>query len=104
MIEFVYNNNKHAFTQMSFFETMQKYISKMSFEKFANFKIKSKFAKKHVEKLIELIKILKINLTFAQKQQIKYKNAKTKIKRFYVKNYVNVNNKNIRIKRNKKLE
>ena len=104
MIEFVYNNNKHALTQMSFFVTIQKYISKMFFEKFANFKTKSKFAKKHVEKLIELIKILKINLTYAQKQQIKYKNVKTKIKRFYVKNYVNVNDKNIRIKRNKKFE
>ena len=104
MIEFVYNNNKHAFTQMSFFETMQKYISKMSFEKFANFKIKSKSAKKHVEKLIELIKILKINLAQTQKQQIKYKNAKTKIKSFDVESYVNVNDKNIRIKRNKKLE
>ena len=76
----------------------------MFFEKFANFKIKSKFAKKYVEKLIELMKILKINLTYAQKQQIKYKNAKIKIKRFYVKNYVNVNDKNIRIKRNKKFE
>ena len=89
---------------MSSFETMQKYISRMSFEKFANFKIKSKFAKKHVEKLIELMKILKINLAQTQKQQIKYKNAKTKIKNFDVKNYVNVNDKNIRIKRNKKLE
>ena len=104
MIEFVYNNNKHAFTHISFFKTMQKYISKMSFEEFANFKTKSKFAKKHVEKLIELMKILKINLAQTQKQQIKYKNAKTKIKNFDVKNYVNVNDKNIRIKRNKKLE
>ena len=104
MIEFVYNNNKHAFTQMSFFETMQKYISKMSFEKFANFKAKSKFAKKHVEELIELMRILKVNLAQTQKQQIKYKNAKTKIKSFDVKSYVNVNDKNIRIKRNKKFE
>jgi hypothetical protein len=70
---------------MSFFETMQKYISRMFFEKFANFKIKSKFAKKHVEKLIELMKILKINLIYAQKQQIKYKNAKIKVKIFDVK-------------------
>ena len=104
MIEFAYNNNKHAFTQMSSFETMQKYTSRMFFEKFANFKIKSKFAKKHVEKLIELMKILKVNLTHAQKQQVKYKNAKTKLKNFDVKSYVNVNEKNIRIKRNKKLK
>ena len=89
---------------MSSFETMQKYTFKIFFEKFANFKTKSKFAKKHVEKLIALMKILKINLTHAQKQQIKYKNAKTKSKKFDVKNYVNVNDKNIRIKRNKKLK
>ena len=68
MIEFVYNNNKHAFTKMSSFEVMQKYTSKMFFEKFINFKIKFKFVKKHVEKLIELIKILKTNLTHVQKQ------------------------------------
>ena len=104
MTEFVYNNNKHAFTQMSSFETMQEYTSKMFFEKSANFKIKSKFVKKHVEKLIELMKILKINLIYAQKQQIKYKNAKIKLKHFDVNNYVNVNVKNIRIKRNKKLK
>ena len=104
IIEFVYNNNKYAFTQMSSFKTMQKYISKIFFEKFANFKIKSKFAKKHVEKLIALMIILKINLTYAQKQQIKYKNAKIKLKNFDVKIYVNVNDKNIRIKRNKKLK
>ena len=104
MIEFVYNNSKHTFTQMSFFETMQKYTSRMFFEKFANFKTKSKFVKKHVEELIELMKILKVNLVHAQKQQIKYKNAKIKLKHFVVNSYVNVNVKNIRIKRNKKLK
>ena len=65
MIEFVYNNNKHTFTQMFSFETMQRYTSRMFFEKFANFKAKSKSAKKHVEKLIALMKILKINLAYA---------------------------------------
>ena len=104
MTEFAYNNSKHAFTQMSSFEAMQRYKSRMFFEKFANFKIKSKFVKKHVEKLIELMKVLKINLVHAQKQQIKYKNAKIKLKHFDVSNYVNVNVKNIRIKRNKKLK
>ena len=104
MIKFVYNNNRHAFTRMSSFEIMQKYTLKMFFEKFANFKIKIKFVKKHVEKLIELIKILKTNLTHVQKQQIKYKNVKIKLKHFDVNNYVNVNDKNIRIKRNKKLK
>ena len=104
MIEFVYNNNKYAFTQMSSFETMQKYTFRIFFENFANFKVKFIFVKKYVEKLIELMKILKINLVYVQKQQIKYKNAKIKLINFDVNNYVNVNVKNIRIKRNKKLK
>ena len=104
MIEFAYNNSKHAFTQMSSFETMQRYTSRMFFENSANFKVKSKSVKKHVEELIELMKVLKVNLIYAQKQQIKYKNAKIKLKNFEVNSYVNVNFKNIRIKRNKKLK
>ena len=78
----------------------------MFFEKFANFKIKSKFVKKQVEKFAKFLKSFKINLTYAQKQQIKYKNTKTKnVKNiFKIDKYVNVNDKNIRIKRNKKFE
>ena len=68
IIEFVYNNNKHAFTQISSFETMQKYTSRMFFEKFAIFEIKSNFIEKHVEKLIKLMKLLKVNLIHVQKQ------------------------------------
>ena len=47
---------------------MQNYILRIFFEKFANFKIKSKFVKKHVKELAKLLKVLKINLTHAQKQ------------------------------------
>ena len=106
MTKFIYNNNKHAFIRLSSFKIMQNYISKMSFEKLTKFKIKSKFVKKHVENFVKLFKIFKINLIHAQKQQIKYKNAKTKnVKNiFKVDNYVNVNDKNIRIKCNKKFE
>ena len=105
MTKFVYNNNKHAFIQMSSFEIMQKYISKMSFENFANFKIKSKFVNEHVRYLTKLLNILKINLIHAQKQQIKYKDARTKTSmKFKVRSYVNFNVKNIRTKRNKKFE
>ena len=104
MTEFAYNNSRHAFTKMSSFEVMQRYTSRMFFEESINFKITSKSIKKHVEKLIELIKILKTNLTHVQKQQFKYKNVKIKLKHFDVNSYVNVNDKNIRIKRNKKLK
>ena len=104
LTKFAYNNTKHASTQMSSFEVMQKYISRMSFENSANFKAKFKFANEHVKKLTKLLNVLKTNLTHAQKQQIKYKNARTKKANFEVESYVNVNDKNIRIKRNKKLE
>ena len=104
MAEFAYNNSKHASTQMSLFEAMQGYTPRMSFEEPANFKAKSKSAKEHAEELAELMKVLKANLAHAQEQQAKYKDAKTKLKNFDVGSYVNVNGKNIRIKRNKKLE
>ena len=78
----------------------------MFFEKFANFKVKSKFVKKHAEELAKLLKIFKINLIHAQKQQIKYKKTKTKnVKNiFKVDNFVYVKDKNFRIKRIKKFE
>ena len=104
LTKFAYNNTKHASTQMFSFEVMQRYISRMSFENFANFKVKFKSANEHVKKLTKLLNVLKTNLTHAQKQQIKYKNARTKKANFEVESYVNVNDKNIRIKRNKKLE
>ena len=104
LTKFAYNNTKHASTQMSSFEVMQKYTSRMSFENSANFKVKFKFVNEHVKKLTKLLNVLKTNLTHAQKQQIKYKNARTKKANFEVESYVNVNDKNIRIKRNKKLE
>ena len=65
MTKSVYNNNKHAFIRLLLFEIIQNYISKMFFEKFANFKIKSKFVKKHVEKFAKIFKILKFNLIYA---------------------------------------
>ena len=105
MTKFVYNNIKHVSTQMFSFKIMQKYIFKMSFENFANFKIKSKFVNDHVKYLTKLLNVFKINLIHVQKLQIKYKNAKILTKKnFKMKNYVNFNDKNIRIKRNKNLK
>ena len=76
----------------------------MLFENSANFKIKSKFVAKHAKELQKLLKVLKSNLVHAQKQQVKYKDARTKSMKLKMSNYVNVNDKNIRIKRNKKFE
>ena len=83
---------------------MLKYSSRMFFEKNWNKKIKSKFAKKQIEHLIELFRILKNNLFATQTQQIMYKNEHTKFMSYKIENYVNLNDKNIKIKRNKKLK
>ena len=104
LAEFAYNNTKHASTQMSPFEAMQGYTPRMSFEDPANLKAKSKSANKHAKELAELMNVLKTNLAYAQEQQAKYKDARTKAQKFKVGSYVNVNGKNIRTKRNKKLE
>ena len=65
MIKFVYNNNKYAFIKYFSFEIMQKYSSRMFFEKFTNKKIKIKIVKKHVKHLIKLFLILKNNIFVA---------------------------------------
>ena len=99
-----FNNTKHASTQMFSFEIIQRYILKMSFENSANVKIKFKSVNEFVKELTKLLNVFKTNLIHAQKQQIKYKNVRTKKANFEIKSYVNVNDKNIRIKRNKKFE
>ena len=48
--------------------------------------------------------VFKKRLHDSQKHQAKYKNVRIKIMKFQVKNYVHLNEKNIRIKRNKKLK
>ena len=96
--------NKHALTNFFWFEIMLKYSSRMFFENIWYKKIKSKFAKKLVEHLIKLFRILKINLLITQTQQIMYKNEHTKFMSYKIENYVNLNDKNIKIKRNKILK
>jgi len=89
---------------MNSFEIMQKYIFRMSFQNFMNFKTKSNSNQKHVIEFQQLMNIFKKNLRHSQKQQKRFKNSHTKIKKYVEKNYVNFNDKNIRIKRNKKFE
>ena len=104
MVEFAYNNSKHAFTDISPFEIMLGYSLRMFFEKTWDKKVKFKSAKEHAEHLIELLRVLKDNLLVAQQQQTMYKNERTKSMSYNVENYVNLNGKNIKIKRNKKLK
>ena len=82
MTEFAYNNAKHVFTKMSFFEIMLEYSSKMTWENFMNDRIKSKSIKQHVKELNQLMSVFKKRLHDSQKHQVKYKNVHTKIMKF----------------------
>ena len=69
-----------------------------------NERVKSKFAKQHAKELNQLMTVFKKRLHNSQKHQTKYKDARIKAMKFQVKNYIHLNEKNIRIKRNKKLK
>ena len=104
MIKFAYNNAINVSTSMIFFETNQNYHSRMFFENNQNFKIKLKFAKNNVKHLQKLLNVLRANLIDAQVKQAKYQDKRTLFKKYFVRQYVMLNEKNIRIKRNKKLK
>ena len=104
IIEFAYNNAKHVFTKILFFKVMLENSSKMTWKIFINNWIKLKSAKYHVKELNQLIIIFKKRLHDSQNYQVKYKNARIKVIKFQVENYVYLNEKNIRIKRNRKLK
>ena len=104
MIEFAYNNAINVFTSMILFETNQNYHFRMFFENNQNLKVKSKFAKNNVKHLQKLLNVFRANLIDAQVKQAKYENKRTLFKKHFVKQYVMLNEKKIRIKRNKKLK
>ena len=82
MIEFAYNNIKHAFTKMLFFEIMFEYSPKITWKVFINERIKSKSVKQHIKKLDQLIIVFKERLHNSQKHQTKYKIARIKVIKF----------------------
>ena len=104
MIEFVYNNVINAFTNMTFFEINQDYHSRIFFENNQNKKVKSMFAKDNAKHLQNLLNVLKVNLMKIQIKQTHYQNKRIMFKQYIIKTYIMLNDKNIRIKRNKKLK
>ena len=91
-------------TNMTSFEIILNYNFRMSFENFIDDKIKFLFARDNVKQISQFIIIFKANFFIAQKRQIKYINIYTKSKIYEIDFYVMLNDKNIRIRRNKKFE
>ena len=105
MTEFAYNSATHIFTKISSFEVMLDYLSRMSWEDFIDKRSRFKSIMKHAENLKKLMIMLKVELHNAQAIQTKYKNKHIKvIDKYNVSDMIYLNDKNIRIKRNKKLE
>ena len=104
LVTFAYNNAINVFTSMILFETNQNYHFRMFFENNQNLKVKSKFAKNNVKHLQKLLNVFRVNLIDAQVKQAKYQDKRTLFKKYFVRQYVMLNEKNIRIKRNKKLK
>ena len=88
MTKFVYNNVINVFTKMFSFIIVQNFLFRMSFEHTSNFKIKSKFAKKHVNELQNFMKVFKKILKHVQKQQTRFHDKRHTFKKFKIENYV----------------
>ena len=104
MTEFVYNNSINVFIDVSSFKVNLNFSSRMNFEKLFDFRVKSMSVKQHDIYLNKLIEIFQKVLAQTQKRQKKYVDAKMKFMKFVIENYVWLKNKNIRTKRNRKLE
>ena len=102
--EFVYNNSINASIDCSSFEINLNFFSRMSFEKFFDFRVKLMLVKQHVVHLSKLIEMLQKILNHAQIKQKKYVDVRMKFMKYVIDDHVWLRNKNIRTKRNKKLE
>ena len=104
MAEFAYNNSKNASTGLSPFEVMTGYSPRMTFEEPSDPRAKSVSAKAHAKHLDSLMEVCKEALLAAQKHQKTFADKHSKPIQFAVGDYVWLRGKNIRTKRNRKLE
>ena len=104
MTEFAYNNSINASIDCSSFEVNLSFFSRMSFEEFFDFRVKSVSVKQHAVYLSKLIEMLQKILSHAQIKQKKYADARMKSMKYAIDDHVWLRSKNIRTKRNKKLE
>ena len=85
MTQFIYNNTKHVFTKISFFEILIIYYSN-SFYKLNVEKKDISIAKNRIQNWKTLQKKLIKQLTHVEKSQTKWINQKIKLKSFKMKN------------------
>ena len=88
MTKFVYNNNMNASTELSFFEIITSYSSRMTFEEFSDFRAKSIFAKAHVKHLNAFMQMCKKTLLTAQQHQKIFVDKHNKSIQYAIENYV----------------
>ena len=104
MIEFVYNNSINASIGCSSFEVNLSFFSRMSFEELFDSRAKSVLVKQHAVHFSKLIEVLQKILSHAQTKQKKYADARMKFMKYAIDDHVWLRSKNIRTKRNRKLE
>ena len=78
MTKFVYNNAKHAFINMLFFETNINYNSRKCYEKKSNSKQKTFVALNYAHELRRVNDVLRETMKSTQKTQTRYKNKRIK--------------------------
>ena len=104
IIKFVYNNSINASIDYSSFEINLSFFSRMNFEKFFDFRIKSMLIKQHVVHFNKFIEIFQKILNHVQVKQKKYVDVRMKFMKYVINDHVWLRNKNIRTKRNRKFE
>ncbi len=104
MAELAYNNSWQASTMMSLFEALLGRHPQMSYEDNCDPRSKSRTADKNLATLRDLMKGLKVNLTESQKLQALYHNKHVKERIYRLEDSVWLSGKNIKTKRNPKLE
>ena len=104
MAEFAYNNTKNASTGYTLFKLNCGYHYRVSFKENVDPCSRSRSANKLAKKIRELIEICCQNLFHIQKLQKRAHNKGVKSRSYLLRKKVWLNSKDIKTKKNKKLE
>ena len=86
--EFAYNNSINASIDCSSFEVNLSFSSRMNFEEFFDFRIKSVLVKQHAVHLNKLIKMFQEILNHVQIKQKKYVDVRMKFMKYAIDDHV----------------